>query len=424
MDIAVIGTGISGLGAAWALHKQHALTLYEQNAYAGGHSNTVDAVVAGRAIPVDTGFIVYNERNYPLLTRLFATLGVATEKSDMSFAVSQGNGAFEYSGRSLSCLFAQKRNLFSPSFWRLLGDILRFNREAPALIGAPGMEEVTLGDALARLKLGDAFIHRYLLPMGAAIWSSSLENMLTYPAQTFLRFFDNHGLLTVSGQPQWYTVSGGSREYVAKLTAGFRDRILTGCGAVSVERTADGVLVRDTQDGVRRFDQVVIAAHADQALRMIAAPTEAERRLLGAFSYQRNRAVLHRDTRLMPHRRAAWASWNYLTPDLHATQKISLTYWMNLLQNLPEDVPLFVTLNPVMEPKAALTHAVIDYDHPLFTLEALRAQAQLALLQGRDRLWFCGSYFGYGFHEDGLRSGLEVAAQLGAVPDWAQPRAA
>ena len=418
--IAVIGTGIAGLGAAWALSRHADIVVYEREARLGGHSNTLEIDAGGRRIPVDTGFIVYNEVNYPNLKALFAHLGVATEASDMSFAVSARGGRVEWAGDSLATVFAQKRNAINPVFLAMLRDILRFNREAKVDLNSGALAGMTLGEYLKARRYGKAFLRDYLLPMGAAIWSAPLDAMRGFPAESFLRFFDNHALLEgFEGRHAWRTVSGGSREYVAKISAPFRDRIRLATPVVSVTRLADGVVVRDARGGEERFDEIVIAAHADQALSMLADADAAERDILGRFGFQPNDAWLHSDPALMPRRRGVWASWNYLSREASdADGAVSVSYWMNRLQNIDRSLPVFVTLNPLKEPDPALVHARISYDHPVFDAGAMEAQGRMDDIQGRRRTWFCGAWTGFGFHEDGLRAGLSVAARLGAPAPW------
>jgi len=422
MKVAVIGTGITGLSAAWALARQHQVVVYEQEARLGGHSHTVDVPApGGGTTPVDTGFIVFNDATYPNLIRLLEHLGVPAEQSDMSFSVSLDDGRLEYAGTdSLVNLFAQKRNLVSPRFWGMLRDILRFYREAPVLLDQPGSASLSLGELLARGGYGRAFIYDHLLPMGAAIWSTPADEMLAFPAVSFIRFCANHGLLKVSGRPIWRTVRGGSRSYVERISAPFRDQVRAGSPVVAVLPDGQGVTVRDAAGADDRFDQVVIATHADQALALLAQPDEEQRRLLGAFRYLDNTTVLHGDPGLMPRRRGAWASWNYLADTRTGAQQqaVAVTYWMNRLQNLPAEPPRFVTLNPPRSPKPETVLFQTVYQHPAFDRGALAAQGLLARLQGRQRLWFCGAYFGHGFHEDGLSAGLAVAEALGASRPW------
>lgn len=432
-DVAVIGSGIGGMAAAWLLSRCHRVTVYEQDGRVGGHSHTVDILDVDKAVAVDTGFIVYNERNYPNLTALFDHLGVETQASEMSFAASLGDGDLEYSGSSLLGLFGQPRNLLRPRFWSMLRDILRFYREGPRLLALSDSAPLSLGAYLDREGYSKAFIHDHLLPMAAAIWSTGTAGMRAHPAKAFVRFCLNHGLLRVSGRPQWRTVVGGSRAYVQRLTASFSDRIMINAKVTGVTRTPAGVLVKDANGATTRFDQVVIATHADQALAMLRDPDDDERSILGAFRYSANSAVLHRDKRFMPKRRGVWSSWNYLgdrglaeTKPAASTEApanpVCVTYWMNRLQNLDASAPLFVTLNPRTPPAAEKTLRTFFYEHPVYDSGAIRAQHELHRLQGRRDTWFCGSYFGAGFHEDALSSGLAVAEALGgAHRPWAAP---
>jgi hypothetical protein len=417
LKVAVIGTGISGMSAAWLLSDQHDVTVYERCERIGGHSHTVDVSNGNASIPVDTGFIVYNETTYPNLTALFAHLDVPTEPSDMSFAVSLDAGSLEYCGGNLTGLFAQKRNLFRPRFWSMLTDIQRFYREAPTDVTLLDELHTTLGDYLDMRSYGRAFRDDHLLPMAGAIWSAPPEAMLAYPAASFIRFHDNHGLLRVTNKPQWRTVTGGSRCYVERLTESYLDRIELGIAAKHVRRSGEQVGVGDAAGRMEWFDHVVIAAHADEALAMLDDPSPAERALLGAFRYSKNAAILHRDASLMPKRRAVWSSWNYIGPPSpdQAVNGCTVTYWMNRLQNISSAAPLFVTLNPQRMPDPDTVIATEAYDHPLFDAAAIGAQRLLWSLQGECNTWFCGAYFGAGFHEDGLQSGLAVAEALGGV---------
>jgi uncharacterized protein len=411
--IAVVGTGIAGMSAAWLLSRSHDITVYERAGRLGGHSNTVTLDSAEGGIPVDTGFIVYNERTYPNLAALFAHLGVPTQRSEMSFAVSLAGGALEYSGSSLNGLFAQRRNVFRPRFWSMLNDLWRFYREAPRDL--PSLDELSsLQQYLDAGSYGEVFRNDHLLPMAAAVWSASPSRMLQYPAASFIRFHDNHGLLKIRNRPQWRTVVGGSRVYVEALTRAFADKVRLACGVTAIRRLEAGVAVKDRDGHEEIYDDVVIATHADQALGLLQDPTPQEQDLLGRFRYSRNLAVLHRDSGLMPRRKAVWASWNYIGNDGDALQQDpTVTYWMNLLQRLSTTEPLFVTLNPRSAPEQVLHEEV--YEHPIFDAAAMKAQRQLWSLQGRDRTWFCGSYFGAGFHEDGLQAGLAVAEAVGKV---------
>lgn len=414
MKIAIIGTGISGLGAAYLLHPQHDITVYEKDTRLGGHSRTVDISIDGRTISVDTGFIVFNDRNYPLLNGLFRHLGVPIQKSDMSFGASIGNGYLEYGSKGM---FTQKRNLLRPAYWRMLWDILRFNRQAAAYLHRS--DDITLAQCLDELRMGEWFRRYYLQAMGAAIWSCSIETILKFSARNFIQFFHNHGLLTVNGHPQWYTVTGGSRVYVEKLVTGFRDRIRLGCGVKSVTRTDDGVILTDTNGATTAYDHVIFACHGDQALALLADASTDEQKILSAFTYQKNRAVLHGDTSLMPEKRGAWASWVYLSEQQRdQNRSVSLTYWMNNLQNLPTDRHVFVTLNPGRMPAADLIYDQHDFDHPVFTRDTARAQQQIDAIQNVNRVSFCGAHLRYGFHEDGLLSAVKIATSLGVDVPW------
>lgn len=421
LNIAVIGSGISGLSAAWLLSKRHRVSLFEQEGRLGGHSNTITVQTADGSVPVDAGFIVYNELNYPNLTALFDHLGVRTKPTRMTFAVSANGGAFEYSGSGLLGLFGQPSNLRRPRQWRLVADLLRFFRTARARLGAYEArlgayeENLSLGDFLAREGYSSAFIEDHILPMGAAIWSTPMSTMLDFPASTFINFYANHGMLQATGRPKWKTVAEGSQRYVMRLIEDGDIRVMSGSAVARVGRSETRVHVEDDQGVVRFFDHVVFATHADQALQIIGDETQAERDVLGAFRYERNRAVLHRDKRFMPLRRRLWQSWNYLKQRQGVEGTLCVTYWMNALQSLPTTTDLFVTLNPHFEIHPKAIDAVIDYEHPVFSAEAIGAQPLLWSLQGRRRTWFCGSYFGSGFHEDGLQSGLAVAEQLGGV---------
>ena len=356
LKIAVIGTGISGLSAAWLLSRHHDVTIYEQADRIGGHSNTVLARVAGRTIPVDMGFIVFNRITYPNLTALFAHLGVPTQASNMSFAASLDDGGFEYAGGTPMGMLAQKRNFVRPRFWSMLAGIGRFYREAPKDAELPEFENISLGDYLTLRGYGSAFREDHLLPLASAIWSAAPSDMLAYPASSFIRFHSNHGLLQIARRPIWETVSGGSICYVRQLIASLADKIKCDTAVVSVQRFAQGVLVVDAKGGAETFDHVVMATHADQALTALADPSRLEQSLLGAFRYNRSLAVLHSDQSFMPKRRAAWASWNYVAPRPSQSGGASFTYWMNRLQNIPDETPLFVTLNPPRPPRAETLH--------------------------------------------------------------------
>ncbi|WP_348648907.1 NAD(P)/FAD-dependent oxidoreductase [Rhizobium sp. P38BS-XIX] len=414
LNVAVIGSGISGLSAAWLLSNRHDVTLFEAADRLGGHSNTVQFESAGRRISVDTGFIVYNEVTYPNLSALFRTLEVPTAPSDMSFAFSLNDGAYEYSGGTGLGLFAQKSNLLRPRFWSMMRDILRFYREAPRDL--PSMGRLSLDDYLRRGGYSQAFRDDHLYPMAAAIWSTPAMQVGAYSAANFVKFCRNHGLLELWNRPIWRTVRGGSREYVTRMTAKFSDSIRLSTPIKTIRRAADHVELIDAHGGGHMFDDVVIATHADQALRMLADASDEERRILGAFRYCRNEAVLHSDTALMPKRRAAWSSWNYVA-DTRGLGPVhpSITYWMNRLQPLGDAPPTFVTLNPRNEPRGDAVIRREVYEHPVFDLGTDRAQQEIWSLQGVRNTWFCGAHFGSGFHEDGIQAGLAAAEDLSGM---------
>ncbi len=418
MKIAVVGSGAAGMTAAWLLQRRHEVVVFEREARIGGHAHTVDVREDGHRIAIDTGFIVYNERNYPNLCGLFDELGVATQASDMSFGASIGDGAIEYAGSDLNTLFGQRRNLVRPSHWSMLREILRFNREARAVLDDICIDEQTLGDFLLERQFGRAMIDRYLMPMAAAIWSCPTAVMLDFPARSFLQFFHNHGLLDLKDRPQWRSVLGGSREYLQAMRADFRGRIATRERVRAVRREAEGVRIR-TEAGEQGFDQVVFACHADETLALLEDYSFWERQLLGAFSYQPNRVLLHTDPALMPRRRRVWSSWNYLADTSGADERrVSVTYWMNRLQHLPTQRDYFVSLNPLREPRAECVFGEYNYDHPIFRTGALHAQHMLSRLQGDRQTWFCGAYFGNGFHEDAVSSAVAVAGAFGIGAPW------
>ncbi len=419
--IAVIGSGVAGLSAAWLLSQRHEVTLYEKDAWIGGHAHTVDVPGAGKPLPVDTGFIVYNERNYPNLTALFRHLGVETEPSWMSFSASIDGGGLEYSSDSVNAYFGQRRNFVRPRFLRMTADLLRFYRKAMRLAAGGDMPDMTLGEYLHHEGYSEAFAEYHILPMSAAIWSTTPREIRAYPVAAFLRFYASHGLLDITKRPAWRTVTGGSRSYVEKLRAAIRD-VRPGRGVSRIERSPLGVTITDDSGDSQRFSDVVIAAHADEALEMLADADPAEREILGAFGYTHNDAVLHTDATLMPRRRRVWSSWNFVGSSAQSGRQMSVTYWMNRLQNIDEAHPLFVTLNAGRQPRPDTVIGRYSYSHPYFDRTALAAQQDLWRLQGRRGTWFCGAYFGYGFHEDGLQSGLAVAEALGGVRrPWARP---
>lgn len=408
----MIGSGIAGLSAAWLLSRTHRVTLYETAPRAGGHSNTV--VVDGK-IAVDTGFIVYNERNYPNLTALFDHLGVATDASDMSFSASLDGGRLEYSSEGLRGLLGQPRNAVSLRFWLMWRDVLRFYHEAPKLLRRADCETMTLGAYLDRSGYTEAFIEDHLLPMGAAIWSTTARQMRDYPLAAFVRFFIHHGLTDLARRPRWRTVNGGSRQYVTRMLDSIGE-VRLDCGVAQIRRDQSGVTVIDWSGVQRRFNDVIIATHADQALELLGDADAEERIVLGGFRYTDNEAVLHRDTSLMPKRRPVWSSWNYVGQSADTGERpLCVTYWMNRLQRLETTENLFVTLNPGGEINADSVETRIAYRHPLFDGGAMAAQKQLWRLQGRRHIFYAGSYFGHGFHEDALQSGLAAAEALGGV---------
>jgi uncharacterized protein len=408
--IAVVGAGITGLGAAWLLSQRHEVTLFEALPRLGGHSNTVDVAAPEGTIPVDTGFIVYNEASYPNLVALFAHMGVPTAASNMSFGVSLDGGAYEYSGTGLNGMFAQRANIVSLEHWRMLADILRFHREGRALAVAAADPDLALGEWLTAQGYSQPFITRHILPMAAAIWSATADQMLAFPAQSFARFFANHGLLQAANQPTWRTVVGGSRSYVTRLLEDFNGRVVSGDPVVSVARDASGAALTTRSGGSQRFDEVALCCHADEALALLADPSPEERKVLGCLRTTTNEAVLHSDLALMPRRRGVWSSWNYLAAE--AGGPLCLTYWMNSLQPLATKTNYFVTLNPTKPINPALRVQTITYTHPLFDRAALQAQAAVWGLQGQRSTWFAGSYCGYGFHEDGLQAGLAIAEAM------------
>ena len=422
MRIAVIGSGISGLGCAHALRNDAHVTLYEAEPRLGGHTNTVDVTLDGMTYPVDTGFLVYNERTYPNLIRLFGELGVPTAKSDMSFAVSvlHGRRRIEWSGTDLNGVFAQRRNLASPRFLAMLRDILRFNAQATRLANGQEAADPTLalGEFLDLHRYGEPFRQWYLLPMAAAIWSCPIETMLAYPVTTFVRFCHNHGLLQVNDRPQWFTVRGGARQYVRRIAAELHE-VRTADPVIEVRRDAASrrVIVR-SRSGSALFDHVVMACHSDQAQRLLVDADSSERGVISNVGYQPNRAVLHTDARLMPALRRVWSSWNYIS-DGAPTPSVSVTYLLNKLQPLPFKTPLLLSLNPTTEPQAHTVIAEFDYTHPVFDRSAIEAQQRLPGVQGRRNVWFAGAWTGYGFHEDGLKSGLAVSAAIRRVLDRA-----
>lgn len=417
LNIAVVGTGIAGLSASWLLSQRHAVHVYERERRIGGHAHTLSVPRREKrgSLGVDAGFIVYNETNYPNFVQLLRHLDVPTGPSSMSFSASLDGGRLEYSSDVPAGLFAQPANVFRPEFWSMLSDLRRFYRCAREDLRAGRLTRLTLGDYLARNGYGERFECDHLLPMGAAIWSSNVKGMRDFPAETFVRFFDSHGLLQLRDRPAWRTVAGGSRNYVSRLSESFDKNIRRGNPVRAVQRVGGRVTIEDMSGAVRIYDHVVLATHADEALQLLRDPSDHENELLGAMRYTRNPAVLHTDRSRMPRRRAAWASWNYVAGTGIPDGQPQLTYWMNRLQNLDTRRDIFVTLNPETQIPRDHVLARFEYDHPLYDRAALDAQPDLWTLQGQRNTWFCGSYFGYGFHEDALQSGLAVAERLGGV---------
>lgn len=415
-NIAIIGSGISGLSAAYLLQQKHTVTLYEKEPRLGGHSRTITVKHGDRIIPVDTGFIVFNERNYPNLTALFAHLGVKIKNSDMTYAFTTREGWFEWGAKDLNTIFGQRRNLLRPWFLKLLSEVLRFNREVVGRVDDDPY--ITLGDLIAAMKLSEHFKYYYLLPMSGAIWSSPPQQMLKFPAKVFVNFFQNHSLLSTGGQPQWLTVDAGSQQYVQRIAAALRDRALTGCAATLVERHPGAVRIKDTQGREALYDHVVFACHTDEALALMGDPSPSEHSALSAIRYQKNVAILHKDPRFMPKRRRCWSAWNYHASGKMHEPAVTLTYWMNRLQGIDENYPLFVTLNPQSEVAPADIFDTHVFHHPVFDVGAMAAQAQIASMQGSRNTWFCGAYMRHGFHEDGLMSAMAVAEKLGANAPW------
>ncbi|MCV2351294.1 NAD(P)/FAD-dependent oxidoreductase [Paucibacter sp. Y2R2-4] len=414
--VAVVGSGIAGLSAAWALSSQAHVTLFEAGDYFGGHTHTVDVELEGRRHGVDTGFLVFNERTYPLLIQLFKQLDVQVAASDMSFSVQLPDQGLEWSGSNLNSVFAQRSNLLRPAFWGMLSDLQRFNALCTGLAerGAEAALAQPIGEFLDQHRFGKAFRDWYLLPMVACIWSCPTRQMLAFPISTLIRFCHNHGLLQVTQRPQWFTVSGGARHYVDKLIAGISE-VRLNTPVLRVSRSSEDSVLVYSERGAERFDEVVMACHSDQSLALLDQPSLNERQILGAIPYHRNRAVLHTDTALLPRRQRAWAAWNYEHGGQQSGSEqkaVCLHYLLNRLQPLPWQQQVIVSLNPVRAPADSQTLAEFDYAHPVFDSGAVAAQARLPLIQGQSHVWYCGAWTRYGFHEDGLLSGLNVAKRL------------
>ena len=421
MRVAVIGSGVSGASAAWALSHRHDVVLYEAAEQPGGHTATKTIDYDGTPVSVDTGFIVFNTITYPLLTKLLAHLDVATHASSMSFSLSLDDGKLEWCGDNLRSVFAQKRNLASPGFLWMLKEILRFNSQSLRDRAAGRLAGRTIGEYLSFGGYSARFRDDYLIPMAAAIWSTPRVDMLDFPAEPFVIFFETHRLLQLR-TPIWRTVTGGSRNYLDKLLAPLGPGLRTGAPVVSVRRAPGSVFVRDAHGRADRFDRIVLAGHSDQTLALLDDASEDERSILSAIGYRPNRVVLHRDPSFMPKRRGAWAAWNYHRGSAQGDEaNVSLTYWMNRLQGIDERFPLFVSLNPAREPATGTVFGEWTYEHPQFDAAAIAAQKRLPTIQGKRDTWFAGAWTGYGFHEDGLRSGLEAARALGAAAPWDEP---
>lgn len=412
MNIAIIGSGISGLTSAYLLNRRHEITLFEASDWIGGHTHTVEVTVDGQRYAVDTGFIVFNDWTYPNFIRLLGQLGVGFKPTEMSFSVTDPESGLEYNGNNFNSLFAQRRNLLSPGFWGMLRDILRFNKEALRDLEEHRITaDITLDQYLKAGGYGERFILHYIVPMGAAIWSMSMADMLGFPLQFFVRFFKHHGLLSVGNRPQWRVIEGGSSAYIAPLTAAFKDKIRLNCPVTRVERDADGVVIHSPA-GRERFDKVVFACHSDQALKLLAEPSTAEQSILGALPYADNEVVLHTDTRLLPKQKLAWASWNYRLGGAGHT-RATVTYDMNILQGIQSETTFCVSLNQSAGISPFKVLARYTYAHPQFSLNAVAAQERWEALNGAQHTYYCGAYWGNGFHEDGVVSALRVGRSLG-----------
>jgi predicted NAD/FAD-binding protein len=405
VKVAIVGSGVAGNVVGYHLCREHDITMFEAASHVGGHSHTHEVWREGQQLSVDTGFIVFNRRTYPHFSALLDDLGVETQPSEMSFSVQCAATGLEYNGTTLNSLFAQRSNLLRPPFWRMIRDILRFNREAPALLAESGAG-IALGEYLRERRYSQQFVDHYILPMGAAIWSASTQTLRQLPASYFVRFFHNHGMLSIDDRPQWRTIRGGSARYVERLTASFRERIRLSTPVESVRRTPAGVIVKAAGCEPERYDAVFLACHSDQALRLLADASGAERATLGAIRYQRNDVVLHTDASVLPRRSLAWAAWNYHLD--HATDRVAVTYNMNRLQRLEMRTPLLVTLNMTERIDRTAIVKQLSYEHPIYTPEAVAAQTRQAQINGVNRTYFCGAYWRYGFHEDGVVSALDA----------------
>jgi len=406
--LAIIGTGIAGMACGYHLQKRFDLTVYEKNDYVGGHTNTVEVEEAGKRLPIDTGFMVYNEVTYPHLVQLFKELGVRTKPTSMSFSVQYKPTGLEFCGSGMKGLFAQRRNLFRPSYWVLLSEINRFNKQAIEVLVDPRFAKMTLRDYARVRAYSTNFLDQYLIPMSSAVWSTPPSEMLDFPAVSLVQFFKNHGFLGLDTQHPWYTVEGGSREYQKRLTEGFRDRIRVSTPATRVARRDGKVWVTDASGQTAAYDLAILASHADESLALLESPTENEKRLLSLFHYQENIATLHTDSSVMPKTRAAWSSWNYRT-DANGSTTI---YWMNSLQGVSDQEDYFVSIGDPKPINASKIRMTLNYTHPIFSVAAMRAQKELPMLNEGGPVYFCGSYFRYGFHEDALVSALDLVKHL------------
>jgi predicted NAD/FAD-binding protein len=438
MRTAIIGTGIAGMGCGHFLHGHDELTFFEKDDYIGGHTNTITIAEAGQPVHIDTGFMVFNYKTYPNLCRLFASIGAPVKKTDMSFSVQHLPSRLEYSGSSLNHLFAQRRNMLSPAFLRMLWQIRRFNRDSPRILDDPRYARYSIGQYIDEGGYGADMLWKFLVPMSSAVWSTPMDKMLDFPATTLIRFFLNHGFLGLDTQHQWYTLDKGSQSYRELLIAPFRQLIHTnsrvvrvirdpvpGDGSAAVFDTAPGVRVITADGGSQHFDRVILACHGDQALDLLDDPTADEKRLLGAFRYQPNLAVLHTDTAVMPRKKLAWSSWNYRIREQQGRLLPSTIYWMNRLQDVSKNVPYFVSINPHDDLDQKKVLRTIEYEHPLFDLPAIAAQQQLQQLNANGPVYYCGSYFNYGFHEDAFTSAVNLCTSLRGFSDqeylWRNP---
>lgn len=416
--IAIIGSGISGLTSAYLLHKHHEIKVFEANDYIGGHTATVDVEVNGREYSIDTGFIVFNDWTYPNFNKLMAQLGVESQPTQMSFSVKNTVTNLEYNGHDLNSLFAQRRNIFNPKFYKMLSDIVRFNKLCKSALEQNEVGNITIAEFAQQHNLGDQFLYNYLLPMGAAIWSASIDDMQDFPLQFFIRFFNNHGLLNITERPQWSVIKGGSRSYVAPLIQGFTDSIELNSEIASVIRTDNGIEIIN-KGNTEHFDHVIFACHSDQALVLLSDATTQEQQVLGAIPYNANEVVLHTDSSILPKRKLAWASWNYLinadarTNNEERQRAAAVTYNMNILQGIESDTTFCVTLNNTAAINADKILRKFIYHHPVYSLESMQARLQRELICGQNNTHFCGAYWHNGFHEDGVVSALEVCKRFG-----------